>query len=292
MNMLTNLTMQKQSPSGLGSLPSNTVANPRGNVKAITTRSGVAYDGPMIPPTSYPLPKEVKRETEATKDKLVEVAVEIADLAVASTYCLFRMEEAFRTRNYTTADSHDTTDFVVVDYDVDPWVPLILERPFLRTTRALVDVYGEELILRDGDEQLIFHTDTTSIYPNEHRIESVKIINFIDVSCKDNFEEVLMIKEVSPHNGIPLLQPDSSLLVLTPLRLVIIFSEEFAMKLALLDPFPLGIGNADFDPEGDIHLLDKLLNNDPSSPLPPKELNFKELKMIKSSIDDFPLLTF
>nr|GEV52758.1 reverse transcriptase domain-containing protein [Tanacetum cinerariifolium] len=43
-------------------------------------------------------------------------------------------------------------DFVVIDYDVDPHVSLILGRPFLRTTRALVDVYREELILRDGDE--------------------------------------------------------------------------------------------------------------------------------------------
>ncbi|GKF23197.1 hypothetical protein Tco_0075519 [Tanacetum coccineum] len=67
--MLTNLTMQKQNPSGSRSLPSNTVANPIGDLKAITTRSGVAYDGPMIPPTLSPLPKEVERETEATKDK-------------------------------------------------------------------------------------------------------------------------------------------------------------------------------------------------------------------------------
>ncbi|GKA73063.1 hypothetical protein Tco_0779279 [Tanacetum coccineum] len=70
MNMLTNLTMQKQNPSGSGSLPSNTVANPRGDVKAITTRSGVSYDGPTIPPTPSPLPKKVERETEATKDKV------------------------------------------------------------------------------------------------------------------------------------------------------------------------------------------------------------------------------
>ncbi|GKE10522.1 reverse transcriptase domain-containing protein [Tanacetum coccineum] len=70
MNMLTNLTMQKQNPSGSGSLPSNTVANPRGDVKAITTRSGVSYDGPTIPPTPSPLPKEVECETEATKDKV------------------------------------------------------------------------------------------------------------------------------------------------------------------------------------------------------------------------------
>ncbi|GKA58509.1 reverse transcriptase domain-containing protein [Tanacetum coccineum] len=68
MNILTN--MQNQNSSGSGSLPSNTVANPRGDVKAITTRSGVAYDGPSIPPTPSPLPKEVERETEVTKDKV------------------------------------------------------------------------------------------------------------------------------------------------------------------------------------------------------------------------------
>ncbi|GJR33932.1 reverse transcriptase domain-containing protein [Tanacetum coccineum] len=39
-------------------------------------------------------------------------------------------------------------DFVVVDYDVNPRVPLILGRPFLRMARALVDVHREELTLR------------------------------------------------------------------------------------------------------------------------------------------------
>ncbi|GKF06278.1 hypothetical protein Tco_0036946, partial [Tanacetum coccineum] len=47
-----------------------------------------------------------------------------------------------------------------------------------------------------------------------------------------------------------------------------------------------GIEDADFDPEGDIRLLKKLLNDDPSSPLPSKELNFEEFKTIKSSIDN------
>ncbi|GJR12565.1 hypothetical protein Tco_0795217 [Tanacetum coccineum] len=44
------------------------------------------------------------------------------------------------------------------------------------------------------------------------------------------------------------------------------------------DSIPPGIDDDDFDPEGDILLLEKLLNDDPSSPLPPKELNFEELK--------------
>ncbi|GJX74751.1 reverse transcriptase domain-containing protein [Tanacetum coccineum] len=51
---------------------------------------------------------------------------------------------------------HFSTDFVVVDYVVDPRVPLILGRPFLRTFRALIDVYGEELTLRVDDEAITF----------------------------------------------------------------------------------------------------------------------------------------
>ncbi|GKA81031.1 hypothetical protein Tco_0787723 [Tanacetum coccineum] len=67
-NILT--IMKNQNSSGSGSLPSNTVANPRGEGKAITTRSGVAYDGPTILPIpSLPL-KEVEHETEVTKDKV------------------------------------------------------------------------------------------------------------------------------------------------------------------------------------------------------------------------------
>nr|GEY28620.1 reverse transcriptase domain-containing protein [Tanacetum cinerariifolium] len=69
--MLTNLTMQRQNPLGSGLLPSDTIANPRGDVKAITTRSGVAYEGPSIPPTSSSLPKEVEQEPKVTKDKIV-----------------------------------------------------------------------------------------------------------------------------------------------------------------------------------------------------------------------------
>ncbi|GJY34275.1 hypothetical protein Tco_0418744, partial [Tanacetum coccineum] len=67
-NVMTNF-LQMQNPSGSGSLPSNTVANPRGDLKAITTQSDVSYDGPTIPPSPSHLPKEVEHETKATKDK-------------------------------------------------------------------------------------------------------------------------------------------------------------------------------------------------------------------------------
>ncbi|GJR42393.1 reverse transcriptase domain-containing protein [Tanacetum coccineum] len=56
------------------------------------------------------------------------------------------------------------------------------------------------------------------------------------------------------------------------------------------DSIPSGIDDDDFNPEGDLLLLEKLLNDDPSSPLPPKELYVEELKIVKSSIDDPPEL--
>nr|GEW19752.1 reverse transcriptase domain-containing protein [Tanacetum cinerariifolium] len=84
-NMMSNF-IQMHSPSGSGSLPSNTVANPTGDVKAITTRSVVAYEGPSIPPNSYSLPKEVEHEPEATKDKVQTTSALLHMPKFASTF--------------------------------------------------------------------------------------------------------------------------------------------------------------------------------------------------------------
>nr|GFA61717.1 reverse transcriptase domain-containing protein [Tanacetum cinerariifolium] len=51
-----------------GILPSNNVPNPKGEMKAVTTRSGLAYEGPPIP-TSSPLEKIVERDTNEITDK-------------------------------------------------------------------------------------------------------------------------------------------------------------------------------------------------------------------------------
>nr|GEY07889.1 reverse transcriptase domain-containing protein [Tanacetum cinerariifolium] len=69
-------------------------------------------------------------------------------------------------------------DFVIVDYESDPRVPLILGRPFLRTAHALINVHGEEMILRDGDERLILNMrHDTSSYSNQPQRESINLIN-------------------------------------------------------------------------------------------------------------------
>ncbi|GJR25241.1 reverse transcriptase domain-containing protein [Tanacetum coccineum] len=80
---------------------------------------------------------------------------------------------------------HFPTDFVIIDFEADPRVPLILGRSFLRTSRALIDVYEGELVLRDGNEQIIFHVDGMSKHPQKHIKESIKMVNN---SCKDSFK--------------------------------------------------------------------------------------------------------
>ncbi|GJS81255.1 reverse transcriptase domain-containing protein [Tanacetum coccineum] len=58
----------KKGNTGSGSLPSNIVVNSRGDMKDITTRSGVSYDGPQVLPPPSSLPKVVEHEPEVTKD--------------------------------------------------------------------------------------------------------------------------------------------------------------------------------------------------------------------------------
>ncbi|GJR12575.1 reverse transcriptase domain-containing protein [Tanacetum coccineum] len=72
-------------------------------------------------------------------------------------------------------------DFFIVDFEADPRVPIILRRPFLRTARALVDLYEEKLTLRVGNEEVVFYSDKSS-RNNSRDIHSVHCINIIDFS--------------------------------------------------------------------------------------------------------------
>nr|GEW80296.1 reverse transcriptase domain-containing protein [Tanacetum cinerariifolium] len=82
-------------------------------------------------------------------------------------------------------------DFVIVDYESDLRVPLILGRPFLRTARALVDVHGEEMILCDGDERLTVNMrHDTSSYSNQPQKESINFINVFNNSSDDFLEDL------------------------------------------------------------------------------------------------------
>nr|GEZ15782.1 reverse transcriptase domain-containing protein [Tanacetum cinerariifolium] len=82
---------------------------------------------------------------------------------------------------------HFPTDFVVVDFEADPRVPLILGRSFLRTGRALIDVYEEEITLWVNDEAVSFNLNLTTRYSSTYDDLSVNRIDIIDVARADDF---------------------------------------------------------------------------------------------------------
>ncbi|GKF89503.1 reverse transcriptase domain-containing protein [Tanacetum coccineum] len=64
-------------------------------------------------------------------------------------------------------------DFVIVDFEPDPRVPFILGRCFLKTSHALIDVYGGEITLRVGKEAITFNLDQTSKYTADYNLMTV-----------------------------------------------------------------------------------------------------------------------
>nr|GFA60560.1 reverse transcriptase domain-containing protein [Tanacetum cinerariifolium] len=247
-NMMASLLqMNTASTSRSGTLPGNTITNPKGELKAITTRSGLATEVPTIPNPPKSINQEEDECVEETytdldhaeynikalllmpkyqkmlkallsnKEKLQELAntplnenclavilkklpeklgdpgkflipcgfserkcKALADLGASinlmplSVWKKLGLPDLIPTqmtlelanRAICTPDgiARDVfvpvgkftfpADFVVVNYESDPRFPLILGRAFLRTARALIDVHGEEMVLRDGDERL------------------------------------------------------------------------------------------------------------------------------------------
>ncbi|GKC53032.1 reverse transcriptase domain-containing protein [Tanacetum coccineum] len=183
-------------------------------------------------------------------------------------------------------------DFVVVDYIANPWVPLILGRPFLRTTRALIDVHGEQMTLRHYDQSITFKVGDTKTF-SYNIIKSVKRIDVIDLACEEYAQEVLGFSDTSNSgNPTPTSEPivSTSSPTLTPFWDSDFLHEETDAFLAIEDePISLEINNSYYDSEGDILLLKEFLNDDPSSPpLPPQELKVVEPKNEKSSFDEPP----
>ncbi|GJZ78583.1 reverse transcriptase domain-containing protein [Tanacetum coccineum] len=187
-------------------------------------------------------------------------------------------------------------DFVVVDYDADPRVPLILGRPFLRTARALIDVHGEKMTLRHDDQSVTFKVGDTKKF-SYNAIESVNKVDFIDITCEEYSQEVLGFSEVlANENSTPSFEPivDTTSPTLTPFEGSDFILEEIKAELSDTS-YKSGIDDAECDPEEDILLLEAILNSEPLSPLPNhanyfpgdrKELKICEAKTNETSIDE------
>ncbi|GJU71201.1 reverse transcriptase domain-containing protein [Tanacetum coccineum] len=430
------------STSGSSSLPSNTIANPKGDVKAITTRSGISYNGSQILPLISSLPKEMENEPEVTKDtvqpsteniqppvvqtndqigepvvasktkptlpypsrtnkeklrkkddllaskfmeifrnlhfelsfanallympkfapmfrkllkekdKIIELTktlvnenclavilkkfpkklgdpgrflipcdfpkmnecLALADLGASINLMPFSiwrelnlpaltktrmiLELADRTISTPIGIADDVfikvgmfffpVDFVVVDYVVDPQVPLILGRPFLRTARALIDVHGKQMTLRHDDQSVTFKVGDTKTF-SYNIIESVNRVDVIDIACEEYVQEVLEISESGNPTSPSDLMIDSRSPSFTPFGGSDFLMEEIDAFLEHDDSIPPGVDGI-YDSEGDTVYLEELLsviNSDPNlSPSPVCEINVPE--KIKSLCEDPP----
>nr|GEW50668.1 reverse transcriptase domain-containing protein [Tanacetum cinerariifolium] len=338
---------------------------PKGEMKAITTRSGVAYEGPSIP--TNPSPKKVaERETEETTDKeqtnfqgstahiqppvtpilepddklfelakiplnencsamllipcdfwgmdvchaLVDLGASI-NLMPLSIWKKLSLSELTPTRmTLELADRsithpkgvaedvfikvgkfHFLTDFVVVDFEADPRVPRILGRSFLRTDRALIDVYLEEITLRVNDEAITFNLNQTTRYSSTYDDFLVNRFEIVDVAREEYAQEIIGFSNNSlggnpTSTSKPILSDSSP--SLTPFEGSDFILEE--IKAYLKDESILPeIDHVDCEPKGDICLIEKLLNDDPFQ-LPPMDLKQGEVVKAKSLIEEPPKL--
>nr|GEZ89954.1 reverse transcriptase domain-containing protein [Tanacetum cinerariifolium] len=197
---------------------------------------------------------------------------------------------------------HFPADFVVIDFELDPRVPLILERCFLKTGHALIDVHKGELTLRIRNEAITYNLDQTSRYSANYSQITANKIDVTDEACEEYFQEVLGFSNVTV-SGSP--TPSDDLIfsttspTLTPFgdRDFLLFEE--ANDFLGLEDYPdlPELDPSYYDPEGDIQMLEAILNSDPAPSLPnheqyvpsfTNELKACEAKTIKSSVDEPP----
>nr|GEU57246.1 reverse transcriptase domain-containing protein [Tanacetum cinerariifolium] len=282
-NMMASLLqMNTASPSSSGTLSSNTVANPKSDLKAITTRSGVSYDGPSnsppvvenapeankdtLIPTNNENTKDVQPQTVSSKppvltskpantpekakdqiekfyqifkDMSFEISftdalilmpkfastlkaligmvecLALADLGASINLMLYSVWKKLSLPDLTptcmtpeladrsisrpvgvaedvyvkVGSFHFPADFVIVDFDADPRVPLILRRSFLKTGKALIDVSKGELTLRVRKEAITFNLDQTLRYSANYNDMTAKRIDVINTACEEYSHE-------------------------------------------------------------------------------------------------------
>nr|GFB28144.1 reverse transcriptase domain-containing protein [Tanacetum cinerariifolium] len=106
---------------------------------------------------------------------------------------------------------HFPANFVVVDFEPDPRVPLILGRCFLKTSRALIDVHKGELTLRIGNEAITYNLDQTVRYSANYNQMTANKIDFVELACKEYSQKVLgpfTISKIYPYRTAKLIHPD------------------------------------------------------------------------------------
>ncbi|GJT90810.1 hypothetical protein Tco_1079655 [Tanacetum coccineum] len=218
---------------GFGSLPSSTETNPRDHVKSISTI--VEADASSICPYSYgashidkSIPQKEKDSRSFTlpcyinnvcfDNALPDLGTSVSVMPL-STYLNLRLGElahtkltvklADKTVNYPKGIAENVlvgigkfvfpVDFIILDMPEDIKVTLILERPFLSTANAKIDVFKRNITLRVGEEKIIFK----SVKPSSSLIKRVYMLSLrerieLDLEARLMGETLVLNRSLDP----------------------------------------------------------------------------------------------
>nr|GFA88032.1 reverse transcriptase domain-containing protein [Tanacetum cinerariifolium] len=294
----------------------------------IQSESQAPVSEPVVAPVSAPMPNlkpSIPYPSRRDNEKRMDECLALADLGASINLMPFSMWEALllseltptcmtlelvdrlvskpigiaKDVSFKVGVFHFPADFVVVDFKPDPRVLLILRRCFLKTSRALIDLHKGELTHRIRNEAITYNLDQTVRYSANYNQMTT---NKIDVIYEEYSQEVLSFSNTTtsgnptPHDD-PIVSTTS--LTLTPFgdSDFLLFEEADAFLGLEDDPNSPKINPFYYDPEGDILLLETILNSKPVPPLPnheqylpsfKKELKVCKAKTIKSSVDEPP----
>ncbi|GKB05254.1 hypothetical protein Tco_0833449 [Tanacetum coccineum] len=269
------------STSGSRTLPSNTITNPKVDLKGITTQSGVAYQGPTIPTTSSSPPKVVERKTEVKKDMVPP------------------------TNNGSTKDVQPPVVQVQTQMpNSEPVVaPVIALMPNLKPSISLTDAlilmpkFASTLKALIGNKEKLSEMARTPMDECLALADLGSSINLMPLSvwkkislpkltptCMTLEHATVTITPQPPEKSVDEIERRTESTSLKWLVRIILkkFSvspidfllEEVDAFLALEDdPTLPEVDHSYYDPEGDILLLEAFLNDDPSLP-PPTQGNY------------------
>nr|GEW82615.1 reverse transcriptase domain-containing protein [Tanacetum cinerariifolium] len=320
--------MQSQ---GSGTLPSNTITNPKEDLKGITTRTGVAYQGPTIPTQS----KVVKQGTEVTKDQVktpssqsttpvqplvirfetqtpvsetvvAPVSVPMPNLKSSIPYPSRRDNE----RHHDQANEQIEKFYEIfkdMSFEISFTDALILMPKFASTLKALI---GNKEKLSEmartsmnehcsANEAITYNLDQTMRYSANYNQMTA---NKIDVIYEMYSQEIISFPDVTA-SGNPTPYDDLIVSTMSPTLTpfgdsdFLLFEDADTFLGLEDDPNSLEFNPFYYDPEGDILLLEAIMNSEPLPPLPnhkqympsyKKELKVYEAKTVKSSVDEPP----
>nr|GEW24295.1 reverse transcriptase domain-containing protein [Tanacetum cinerariifolium] len=270
------MKMNIASSLGSGTLPSNTVTNPKEDLE-VERVTEVTKD--MVPPTNNRSTKDVQRLVVQVETPILSsepVVAPVAEPVVAPVNALKLLLKKLPEKLGDPGKFLIPCDFLRMDEclalaDLDASINLmplsvwkklslpelsptcmtlelknrsiscpvgVAEDVFVKTEKALIDVYEGELILRVGKEAITFNLDQTSRYSANYNYMTANRIDVIDMACKEYSQEVLSFSDV-------IASVDAFL----------------ALEDDLTSP---EVDHSYYDTKGDILLLEAFLNDDPS----------------------------